>query len=64
MDIENNITVMKRMFSLHIFQTILIKQIERIHGVLVNNKFVYSGHPKILRDINYFVKMSVSARVR
>ena len=42
--------------------TILIKNIERNHDVLAYKKALMSGHRKnyILRDINYFVKMSFS----
>ena len=41
------------------------KKIEQNHGVLVYKKALKSEHRKhyILRDINYFVKMSVSTFV-
>ena len=46
-------------------ESILIKKIEPIHGVLVYKKAIINEHRKddILRDINYFVKMSVSTLV-
>ena len=43
----------------------MIKKIKRNHGVLVYIKSLMSEHRKnyILRDINYYVKMSVSTLV-
>ena len=43
-------------------ETILIIKIEQNHGVLVYKKALMSENPKnnIFRDINCFVKMSVS----
>ena len=45
--------------------TIYIKKIERNHGVLVYKKALISEYRKnyIFRDINYFVKMSVSTYI-
>ena len=45
--------------------TILIKKIGRSHGISVYKKALISEHRKnyIFRDINYFVKMSVSLLV-
>ena len=46
-------------------ETILIKKIGRNHGNSVHKKALISEHKKnyIFRDINYFVKMSVSLLV-
>ena len=43
-------------------KTILIKNIEQNQGILVYKKAIIGEHRKnyILRDINYFDKMSVS----
>ena len=61
---------MKKVFCLLIFfrnisktaETILVKKIGRNHGISVYKKALISKHRKnyIFRDINYFVKMSVS----
>ena len=47
-------------------QTILIKKIERNHGISVNKNALTSKQGKnyIFHDINYFVKENVSQSVR